>query len=55
MSGRKSTDGLKVGDKAPDFMIPDYDGEEVSLSGFRGKKVVLYLQGKDSMPRYTGT
>lgn len=44
MSGKKSTGGLKVGDKAPDFMIPDYDEKDVTLSGFRGKKVVLYFR-----------
>ena len=53
MSGKKSTGGLKVGDKAPDFMIPDYDGKEFSLSGFRGKKVVLYFYPKDNTPGCT--
>ncbi|MDD5434520.1 MAG: thioredoxin-dependent thiol peroxidase [Nitrospira sp.] len=38
---------------APDFMIPDYDGREVSLSGFRGKKVVLYFYPKDDTPGCT--
>jgi len=53
MSGKKSTGGLKVGDKAPEFVIPDYEGKDVSLSGFRGKKVVLYFYPKDNTPGCT--
>jgi thioredoxin-dependent peroxiredoxin len=34
---------LKVGDKAPDFRLAAADGKEVSLSGLRGKPVVLYF------------
>jgi peroxiredoxin Q/BCP len=33
----------KVGDKAPDFRLQAGDGEEVTLSGLRGKPVVLYF------------
>ena len=50
MSGKKSAGGLKVGDKAPDFMIPDYDGKDVALFGFRSKKVVLYFYPKENTP-----
>ncbi len=32
---------LEVGDKAPDFTLPSTTGEKISLSQFRGKKVVL--------------
>ena len=32
---------LKVGDVAPDFTLTNQDGEAVSLSSFKGKKVVL--------------
>ncbi len=32
---------LKVGDKAPDFTLPDQNGKEVSLSQFLGKKNVV--------------
>jgi cytochrome oxidase Cu insertion factor (SCO1/SenC/PrrC family) len=37
---------IASGDKAPDFTLPDQDGNEVSLSGLRGKKVVLYFYPK---------
>ncbi len=32
---------MKVGEKAPDFVIKDQNGEEFKLSDFRGKKVLL--------------
>ena len=32
---------LKVGDKAPDFTLPDQNGQKVSLSSFLGKKNVV--------------
>ena len=32
---------LKVGDKAPDFKLFNQDGEPVSLSNYKGKKVVV--------------
>ena len=34
---------LAEGDKAPDFALPDQNGEEVTLSGLRGQTVVLYF------------
>jgi thioredoxin-dependent peroxiredoxin len=34
---------LKAGEKAPDFRRQADDGQEVTLSGFRGKPVVLYF------------
>ena len=33
--------GLSVGDKAPDFTLPDQNGTKVSLSDFLGKKNVV--------------
>ncbi|MBD3108026.1 redoxin domain-containing protein [Bacillus sp. AGMB 02131] len=33
--------GLETGDKAPDFQLQTFTGEELSLSGLQGKKVVL--------------
>ena len=44
---------LKVGDKAPDFLLLDKDGKEVSLSDFFGKRVVLYFYPKDNTPGCT--
>jgi cytochrome oxidase Cu insertion factor (SCO1/SenC/PrrC family) len=32
---------LKVGDRAPDFTLRDTDGNDVTLSAFRGKKNVV--------------
>lgn len=44
---------LEVGIKAPDFSLQDKDGNEVSLSDFAGKKVVLYFYPKDNTPGCT--
>jgi len=44
---------LSVGDKAPGFRTTDQDGEPVSLSDFKGKKVVLYFYPKDDTPGCT--
>jgi thioredoxin-dependent peroxiredoxin len=41
------------GDKAPDFTLPDQDGNPVSLSGLRGKTVVLYFYPKADTPGCT--
>lgn len=38
---------LNVGTKAPDFTLPTGDGKELSLSDFKGKKVVMYFYPKD--------
>ena len=39
---------LKVGDKAPAFTLKDKENNDVSLSDFAGKKVVLYFYPKDN-------
>ena len=39
--------------KAPDFSLPDKDGNTVRLSDFQGKKVVLYFYPKDNTPGCT--
>lgn len=44
---------LAQGVKAPDFTLPDKDGNNVSLSSFLGKKVVLYFYPKDNTPGCT--
>jgi len=38
---------LEVGTKAPEFTLPDQNGEMKSLSDYRGQKVVLYFYPKD--------
>ncbi|MBN2442913.1 MAG: thioredoxin-dependent thiol peroxidase [Spirochaetales bacterium] len=44
---------LKQGDKAPDFSLPDDQGNTISLRDFLGKKVVLYFYPKDNTPGCT--
>ena len=45
---------IKEGNKAPDFIAIDQDGEKVKLSSFRGEKnVVLYFYPKDMTPGCT--
>ena len=39
---------LEIGSQAPEFTLPDQNGEPVSLSDFRGQTVVLYFYPKDS-------
>lgn len=44
---------MEVGDKAPDFSLPDQHGKTVSLKNFKGKQVVLYFYPKDDTPGCT--
>ena len=44
---------LKVGDKAPDFKAEDQDGNEINLSDYKGKKLVLFFYPKASTPGCT--
>ena len=44
---------LEVGTKAPSFTLPDQDGNDVSLSDYAGKKVVLWFFPKASTPGWT--
>ena len=44
---------LEIGNKAPEFTLPDQDGNDVSLSDFAGKKVVLWFFPKASTPGWT--
>ena len=44
---------LETGDNAPDFELPDQDGEPVKLSDLRGQTVVLYFYPKADTPGCT--
>ncbi len=44
---------LEKGDKAPEFTIPNQDGNDVSLKDFKGKKLVLFFYPKASTPGCT--
>jgi thioredoxin-dependent peroxiredoxin len=44
---------LVSGDPAPEFTLPDADGNEVSLSDYRGRKVVVYFYPAASTPGCT--
>ncbi|MBQ3574345.1 MAG: thioredoxin-dependent thiol peroxidase [Clostridia bacterium] len=44
---------LEINQIAPDFTLFDQDGNSVSLSDFRGKKVVLYFYPRDNTPGCT--
>ena len=39
---------IKEGMKAPEFTLPDKDGNQVSLADFLGKKVVVYFYPRDN-------
>jgi len=44
---------VSEGDQAPEFTLQADDGREISLSDYRGKKVVLYFYPKDETPGCT--
>jgi len=44
---------LEVGDTAPDFTLPDQDGNEVALADLRGQTVVLYFYPRADTPGCT--
>ena len=44
---------LELGIKAPDFKLPDQNGEVHKLSDYAGKKVILYFYPKDNTPGCT--
>jgi peroxiredoxin Q/BCP len=45
--------GVKAGERAPDFALPDADGKTVRLADFAGRPVVLYFYPKDDTPGCT--
>ncbi|BBC24930.1 thioredoxin-dependent thiol peroxidase [Pseudanabaena sp. ABRG5-3] len=44
---------LKVGDRAPEFSLPDTNGNIVTLSSLKGSRVVLYFYPRDNTPGCT--
>lgn len=44
---------VTAGDPAPDFTLPDQDGNDVTLSDLRGSPVVVYFYPKDDTPGCT--
>tara|TARA_B100000886_G_C20372412_1_gene470206 strand:- start:430 stop:891 length:462 start_codon:yes stop_codon:yes gene_type:complete len=44
---------LKIGDNAPDFCVINENNDKISLSNFKGKKLILYFYPKDSTPGCT--
>ena len=44
---------LAIGTQAPEFTLPDQNGEMRSLSDYRGQKVVLYFYPRDNTPGCT--
>ena len=44
---------LQAGDPAPDFTLPDADGKPVSLSDFRGRRVIVYFYPAAGTPGCT--
>jgi thioredoxin-dependent peroxiredoxin len=47
------TPRLEVGDTAPAFSLPDADGNTVTLSDFKGRKVIVYFYPAASTPGCT--
>lgn len=44
---------LKVGDRAPEFSLPDTYGNVITISSLKGKRVVLYFYPRDNTPGCT--
>jgi peroxiredoxin Q/BCP len=44
---------LQIGDKAPDFTLPVDDNTSLTLSDYRGERVILYFYPKDDTPGCT--
>ena len=44
---------LAIGDKAPDFSLPNQDGNDITLNYFKGSKIILWFYPKASTPGWT--
>jgi hypothetical protein len=49
----KSALGLEIGSPAPEFALPNEQGETVALKDFKGKHVAIYFYNKDDTPVVT--
>jgi thioredoxin-dependent peroxiredoxin len=50
---REAAMGIDINDKAPEFTLPDQNGDPVPLKNFRGKYVVLYFYPRADTPGCT--
>ncbi len=50
---KESITKLSVGDKAPDFLLPSENGNEISLQNYKGKKLIIFFYPKDMTPGCT--
>ncbi|MNZ67850.1 putative peroxiredoxin bcp [compost metagenome] len=50
---KKTTQSVELGKQVPDFKLPASGGEQLSLSQFRGHKVVIYFYPKNMTPACT--
>jgi len=48
--GNHTLEAIKVGDKAPDFVLKDQDGKVHKLSDYRGQRVIVYYFPKADTP-----
>ena len=48
--GNRTLETIKVGDKAPDFVLKDQDGKVHKLSDYRGQRVIVYYFPKADTP-----
>ena len=53
VTARPSSGRLVPGDKAPDFTLPSDTGDDVTLSGLRGRKVIVYFYPNAMTPGCT--
>ena len=53
MTDTPTAERLSPGDAAPEFTLPDADGNEVSLSSYRGRRVIVYFYPAASTPGCT--
>ena len=44
---------MRIGDPAPDFTLSNQGGTDISLSSFKGSRVVIYFYPKDNTPGCT--